>query len=105
MAQNAFELPAISVVRISGPQLNNEKGDNMTPPIIELCVNPSDETIHLGPLAVRFLLTGEDSAGTIAVFQVVVPGGTTSHSGDQIRHRALHPLQGGSGRTGHHVLP
>ena len=46
----------------------------MTLPIIDLRVNPSDETIHLGPLSVRFLLTGEDSAGTIAAFEVVVPG-------------------------------
>jgi len=46
----------------------------MTPPIIDLRANPSEETIHLGPLAVRFLLTGEDSAGAIAIFQVVVPG-------------------------------
>src|SRR5215469_10800976 len=40
----------------------------------DLCVNPSDETIHLGPLTVRFLLTGENSTGTIAAFEVVVPG-------------------------------
>lgn len=40
---------------------------------IDLSVNPADETIRLGPLAVRFLLTGEDSAGTIAVFEVGVP--------------------------------
>jgi quercetin dioxygenase-like cupin family protein len=46
----------------------------MTPPIIDLRANPSDETIHFGPLAVRFLLTGEDSGGAIAIFQVVVPG-------------------------------
>ena len=41
----------------------------------DLYVNPSDETIHLGPLTVRFLLTGENSTGTIAAFEVVVPGG------------------------------
>jgi quercetin dioxygenase-like cupin family protein len=41
----------------------------------DLRVNPAEETIHLGPLAVRFLLTGEESVGTIAVFEVVVPGG------------------------------
>jgi quercetin dioxygenase-like cupin family protein len=38
-----------------------------------LHVNPSDETIHLGPLAVRFLLTGDHSSGSIAAFEVVVP--------------------------------
>ncbi len=41
---------------------------------IDLCVNPSDETIRLGPLAVRFLLTGENSTGSIAAFELVVPG-------------------------------
>jgi quercetin dioxygenase-like cupin family protein len=40
---------------------------------IDLCVNPSDETIRLGPLAVRFLLTGENSSGSIAAFEVFVP--------------------------------
>ncbi|MGH8012444.1 MAG: cupin domain-containing protein [Candidatus Binataceae bacterium] len=47
----------------------------MTPQSIDLCVNPADETIRLGPLAVRFLVTGENSAGTIAAFEVDVPGG------------------------------
>jgi quercetin dioxygenase-like cupin family protein len=47
---------------------------SMTLQTIDLCVNPADETIRLGPLAVRFLLTAENSAGTIAVFEVVVPG-------------------------------
>ena len=37
-------------------------------------VNPADETIRLGPLEVRFLVTGENSAGSVAVFEVVVPG-------------------------------
>lgn len=46
----------------------------MTLQIINLSVNPADETIHLGPLAVRFLVTGENSAGTVAAFEVVVPG-------------------------------
>jgi quercetin dioxygenase-like cupin family protein len=36
-------------------------------------VNPSDETIRLGPLAVRFLITAEDSGGSVAVFEVSVP--------------------------------
>ena len=37
-------------------------------------VNPAEETIRVGPLTVRFLLTGENSAGAIAAFEVVVPG-------------------------------
>jgi quercetin dioxygenase-like cupin family protein len=40
---------------------------------IDLCVNPADETIRLGPLVVRFLVTGENSSGTVAIFEVVVP--------------------------------
>jgi quercetin dioxygenase-like cupin family protein len=42
--------------------------------VIDLTVNPSDEAIRLGPLAVRFLLTGEDSGGSVAAFEVSVPG-------------------------------
>lgn len=40
---------------------------------IGLCVNPADEAVHLGPIEVRFLITGENSGGTVAVFEVVVP--------------------------------
>ena len=40
---------------------------------IDFCVNPSDETIPLGPLAVRFLITGENSNGSVAAFEVSVP--------------------------------
>jgi quercetin dioxygenase-like cupin family protein len=47
----------------------------MTPQTTELSINPADETIHLGPLSVHFLVTGDNSAGTVAVFEVVVPGG------------------------------
>lgn len=45
----------------------------MAQQITELHVNPSDEVIHLGPLAVRFLITSENSAGSIAGFEVMVP--------------------------------
>jgi quercetin dioxygenase-like cupin family protein len=41
---------------------------------IDLHVNPSDETIRLGPLAVRFLITGENSSGSIAAFELFLPG-------------------------------
>jgi quercetin dioxygenase-like cupin family protein len=41
---------------------------------IGLRVNPSDETIRLGPLAVRFLVTGENSSGSVAAFELSVPG-------------------------------
>lgn len=48
--------------------------DDLTMKTPDLRVNPAQETIHIGPLAVRFLLTGEQSGGTIAAFEVVVPG-------------------------------
>src|SRR5215469_1605705 len=41
----------------------------------DLSVNPSEETIHLGPLAVRFLLTGDNSTGSVAAVDVFVAGG------------------------------
>ena len=34
-----------------------------------LSVNPSDETIRLGPLTVRFLITAENSGDSIAAFE------------------------------------
>ena len=40
---------------------------------LELNVNPSEETIRLGPLAVHFLITGENSSGSIAAFELAVP--------------------------------
>lgn len=38
-------------------------------------VNPSEETIKIGPLNIRFLLTGDDSNGTASVFEFSVPVG------------------------------
>jgi len=46
----------------------------MTQRTIDLHVNPSEQTIHLEPLAVRFLITGEDSNGSVAAFELGVPG-------------------------------
>jgi len=36
--------------------------------------NPAEETIRLGPLVVKFLITGDDSTGSVAAFEVTVPG-------------------------------
>jgi quercetin dioxygenase-like cupin family protein len=59
----------------------------MTQRTIDLSVNPSDETIHLGTLVVRFLITGDDSSGSVAAFELDVPGGqrltAPAHSHDQ----------------------
>ncbi len=46
----------------------------MAPRTSDLRINPSDEAIRLGPLRVRFLLTGENSTGTLAAFELMVPG-------------------------------
>lgn len=46
----------------------------MAQEIIDMDLNPSEETIRLGPLVVRFLVTGEDSSGSIAAFELSVPG-------------------------------
>jgi quercetin dioxygenase-like cupin family protein len=47
----------------------------MTPPMTDVHVNPSDETIRIGPLAVRFLITGDDAGGSVALFELTVPAG------------------------------
>ena len=46
----------------------------MTQQTIDLHVNPSEENIRVGPLMVRFLLTGDNSTGSIAAFELTVPG-------------------------------
>lgn len=38
-------------------------------------VNPSDETIRVAALEIRFLVTGADSSGSAAVFEMTVPVG------------------------------
>ena len=38
------------------------------------CINPAEETIGAKWLAVRFLVTGEYSNGSIAAFELLVPG-------------------------------
>jgi quercetin dioxygenase-like cupin family protein len=46
----------------------------MTPQTPPVPINPSDERIDLGPLTVRFLVTGEDARGSVALFELTVPG-------------------------------
>jgi quercetin dioxygenase-like cupin family protein len=38
-------------------------------------INPSEETINIGPLNIRFLVTSEDSHGSASVFEFRVPVG------------------------------
>ncbi len=42
---------------------------------VDLHVNPSDETVRLGPLTVRFLIIGENSNGSVTAFELTVPLG------------------------------
>ena len=41
----------------------------------DVAIDPSAETIRLGPLVIRFLVTGDDSRGSAAVFECTVPAG------------------------------
>ncbi len=41
----------------------------------ELQVNPAEETVRLGPLTVRFLVTAAHSSGSTAVFELLIPSG------------------------------
>ena len=59
-------------------------------------VNPADETIGTKGLAVRFLLTGDNSNGSVAAFELVVPACAAAAGpgaqprplrGDDLRHR------------------
>ena len=45
----------------------------MAPQTTDVHVNPSDETIHIGPLVVRFLITGDDGNASVALFELTVP--------------------------------
>jgi quercetin dioxygenase-like cupin family protein len=45
----------------------------MTGQTVALHVNPADETIHVGPLGVRFLVTGAESNSSLAAFELFVP--------------------------------
>ena len=47
----------------------------MTTQAIAISVNPADETIRLGPLTLHFLVTSEQSAGTVAAFEILIPAG------------------------------
>ncbi len=59
----------------------------MTQQTSDLRINPSDDTIRFAHLTVRFLLTGDNSNGSIAAFELTVPGAqrlpVPAHSHDQ----------------------
>jgi quercetin dioxygenase-like cupin family protein len=41
----------------------------------DIALNPADEMILVGQLQIHFLVTGENSAGSVAAFELSVPGG------------------------------
>ena len=41
----------------------------------DLRVNPAEEVIQIAGLAIRFLLTGDNSTGSVAAFEMTVSGG------------------------------
>ena len=40
----------------------------------KLRANPTEETIRVGPVGVRFLITAENSGGSVAMFELLVAG-------------------------------
>src|SRR6185312_4618800 len=64
---------------------------------VDPSVNPADETIRIGPIEIHFLITGEQSSGTVAVFEVVVPADQRlmgpAHSHDHYEE-SIYGLQG-----------
>lgn len=54
---------------------------------VDLQANPIDETIRVGLLSLRFLLTGDHSNASIAAFEVMIPAGAglaaPAHSHDR----------------------
>jgi hypothetical protein len=66
---------------------------------VDVHVNPSDETIRIGPLAIRFLITGENSAKSIAAFEMFVPGSqrlqAPAHSHDHYEE-TIYGIDGGA---------
>ena len=63
----------------------------------DLKVNPSKEIIRFGPLAVCSLITGENSDGSVALFELVVPCAqrlaAPAHSHDITKRRSTAPTE------------
>jgi quercetin dioxygenase-like cupin family protein len=82
---------------LHGKQSLPQGGTHMTQQTIDLHVNPAEEAIRLGPLSIRFLVTGENSSGTIAAFEVMVPAAqrlaAPAHSHDHYEE-TIYGIQG-----------
>src|SRR5947208_6892207 len=74
----------------------------MSKQTIDPSVNPSDETIRVGPLSVRFLVTGGNSTNSIAAFELTVPAAQRlagpAHSHDHYEE-TIYGLAGALTRT------
>ena len=70
----------------------------MSQAAIDPHINPSDETIGTKGLAVRFLLTGEHSNGSVAAFELRVPGAqrlpAPAHSHDSYEEETIYGIEG-----------
>jgi hypothetical protein len=67
-------------------------------------VNPSEETIKIGLLGIRFLLTGDDSNGSVSVFEVLVH---VKDAVEEVRHgpgAGHHRSEGGHRGSGDGVV-
>lgn len=64
---------------------------------LDLQINPSEEAIRIGPLTVRFLLAGDHSNASIALFEIAVPAGerlaAPAHSHDHYEE-TIYGLEG-----------
>ena len=60
-------------------------------------VNASEETISIGRVEIRFLLTGEDTNGSMSVFEIMIPAGQKlvppAHKNDAFEE-TLYGIQG-----------
>jgi quercetin dioxygenase-like cupin family protein len=65
--------------------------------LTDIRLNPSDETIAFGPIAVRFLVTAEQSNSSVAAFEVTVRAGAPlpapAHSHDHYEE-TIYGLEG-----------
>lgn len=63
----------------------------------QVWVNPADETIQVGVIQIRFLVTGAESNGSAAIFELTVPAGAKlpapAHSHDAYEE-TLYGLEG-----------
>src|SRR5262245_26409006 len=64
---------ASTMIASSRSRLHAGKETPMHAQTQPLRIDPADETIRLGPLGVRFLITGEDANGSVALFELTVP--------------------------------